>query len=232
MKRLSLALLIVPLLVVVIVGWLVKPELADLQNYWLSIGWTCVLVLASWFVTGLYLQRGAANPDETGEDNPAFSGAVPGIILIVNAYSLISFALLWAAWLSGDSSQLPQWHWVGQIIGLAIVAVIVILMTIASMTARVPVNKDLVPKEKLLRQIHVIKSSLPGDETAVLNQLKELDATIRHFIPHLSRITDPERYKNLGNEVLSVDASLSGDQLAEFLRSNVQRWVAIAKSCL
>ena len=231
MKKLSLGLLIIPLLVVAGVGWLIKPELADEQNYWLSIGWTCVLVLSSWYVTGLYLQRGVVNPGEADTEDQNISGVVPSFGLLVNVYGVISFVLLWSGWVSEGFSQLPRWHWVSQTVLLGIVAVIVILTTIASTTARVPVNNDLVPKERLLKKIHIIKSDLPDTETATLNQLKELDSTIRHFIPHLSRVTDPGRYKSLGDQVMGVDASLTGDQLAEFLRSNVQRWVAIAKSC-
>lgn len=231
MKKLALGLLIIPLIVVVGVGGVMKPELADGHSYWLSIGWTCALVLASWYVTAMYLRRGASKPGEAGEEDQAFSGVVPSIVMFVNLYSLVSFALLWGGWISLDFSQLPRWHWVSQIMLFGVVAVIVTLATIASKTARVPVNENLVPKERLLKKIHTIKAGLPSGETAILNQLKELDSTIRHFIPHLSRVSDPSRYVSLGDQMLNVDDSLSGDQLAEYLRSNLQRWIAIAKSC-
>jgi hypothetical protein len=231
MKKLSLWLLLIQLIVVIALGVLLKPTTADNQGFWLSVGWTCTLVVASWIVTGLYLYRDAVDQNDEIAKSSTGNGVVPSIVIFVNLYCFVSFALLWGAWISVNFSQLPSWHWIAQIGSFGAVSIVTITTMMASIAARIPANEDLPSKDTLLKKIHTIKTSLPTEETAILAQLKELEATIRYFVPHLSKVVDPTRYQSLGDEVLGIDTSLDGHSLAEFLRVNVQRWVSLAKSC-
>jgi hypothetical protein len=230
MKQLYSFLLVILLLTVIVIGSLVRPEFSDFYVYWLSVLWTCLLIAVFWFVLRFYLFR----QNFVAQDNVIIgeaSGVTPSIVFFVGIYCLVSFVLLWVGLISTKFTELPIWHWVGQSISLGVVSLMGVSSLLASGFANASGPKNLASKEVLLKKIKLFKLSAAIDEPEILDQLKELESIIKYFMPHISRISNPEDFERLSLSILSVTPDLAKEAQIALLRQALPDWIANARSC-
>ena len=220
MKILSILLFLIISLGILSISILIAPNQLNNIYFWITIGWLILLSGLNWFVS-TFIFIGA-------KDNSKSStfGILPSLNIIVFIYSIFSGLFLITTWYFNDFNILSNNHLIIQIVFFVIISSLTILMFISSSAASVTENKNLTPKNELLRTLKLYNTNKNINEDNI-KLIKELIEVINYSIPHLSKLNSEKNYilltdlieTNLNKNLVNID------------NNQLEKMILLAKNC-
>ena len=222
LSKLTSLLLVVLLVTTISIALLIRPKAMDDATFYFSVAWVLILIVSNWYVSTYFF----SNIKE--ENQTTDFGILPSLHIVVLAYSFFSLILLLIALSISNYQELPTWHWVGQIIGFAVVSSFIILIVIASKTAEIKFPPNIDSKDSLLLKIKILKLRMENNNVQAFNQLKEIEDIVKYSLPHLSVVKDLDTWKKINSEIEEFD---SYELTKEEIDAKLFELLILAKSC-
>ena len=187
MNIIVFSILLLPILTILIIGFILNPDSIKNIYYWGMLLWLCFLVFLNWSVGTLIVF------ESKNLKNPLF-GIIPLLNFSVFIYSLISGTLLILNWVSQDYYYISKTHLILQIIFFSIIAIIALTLLLTSKFSETGDTQGLISKKLLADRILLLRQQ--SVDEGIKKKLSDLYDAIKYNSPHLSKI-DATQYKKV-----------------------------------
>lgn len=208
MGRILYALLGVLIAAIVIISWAVAPRDAFAVYYWAAVFWLCLLVFINWFLSVRIFS--------SAESRRPIFGILPiaGVTLVVGSVFSVTTMFLHV---SGEKEFFSTTHVILQVIFVGGTAALILLFRVADKTALIARPFGIPDKQKIIRQLNLMRADSDDITIAVLEKLVD---KIEYELPHDSKLMGNEEWRAFCIEVTSAaeSQSITHDKASELDR--------------
>lgn len=222
MARIAFVILIVLESTVVIVALIAQPDKIYESEFLVTIVWLTFLIFLNWFLSSYILFK------IKSQMNQRILGALPSLNIVVFIYSLASACLVSATWLIINFQIFEQAHLILQLILLAGMIILSMFILIASKAADIDVDVDTITTRELAKTLEMLIQEAPQEDIEFSNNLKKLLEHVRYSMPHTSKLSDSQNYRELCSRVMKYDAALYSNPNKE---SEAADLMSLARKC-
>jgi len=177
MSRLLLLIIVIIQITIAIIAWIFSSYATNMTTYWGSVGWIEFLVTANWLVSTAFFR------DRNYSDIGGIGGILPGISVVVAAWSIFSFVILCVWWTGVVPDKV---NFALQIAALSITAVLCLIMVLVSKAVTADMG-SVITKDQLLNSVQRNMRITAEHQEATHVALKIIRDYISYEMPHPAR---------------------------------------------